>query len=105
VVFFERLKDELMNGKTMKAAAQRSFDSAWRTILAADTVSFLGAIILWYLTVGPVRGFAFFLGLSTLTDVIVAYLFTRPSMLLLARTKFMAGRKILGVSVREEATA
>ena len=105
VVFFERLKDELMNGKTMKAAAQRSFDSAWRTILAADTVSFLGAIILWYLTVGPVRGFAFFLGLSTLTDVIVAYLFTRPSMLLLARTKFMAGRKILGVTVREEATA
>jgi preprotein translocase subunit SecD len=105
VVFFERLKDELMNGKTMKAAAQRSFDSAWRTIIAADTVSFLGAIILWYLTVGPVRGFAFFLGLSTLTDVVVAYLFTRPSMLLLARSKFMAGRKILGVSVREEATA
>jgi preprotein translocase subunit SecD len=105
VVFFERLKDELMNGKTMKAAAQRSFDSAWRTIIAADTVSFLGAIILWYLTVGPVRGFAFFLGLSTLTDVVVAYLFTRPSMLLLARSKFMAGRKILGVAAREEATA
>ena len=104
VVFFERLKDELMNGKTMKAAAQRSFDSAWRTIIAADTVSFLGAIILWYLTVGPVRGFAFFLGLSTLTDVVVAYLFTRPSLLLLARSKFMAGRKILGVSAREEAT-
>lgn len=105
VVFFERLKDELMNGKTMKSAAQRSFDSAWRTIIAADTVSFLGAIILWYLTVGPVRGFAFFLGLSTLTDVVVAYLFTRPSMLLLARSKFMAGRKILGVSAREAATA
>lgn len=105
VVFFERLKDELMNGKTMKSAAQRSFDSAWRTIIAADTVSFLGAIILWYLTVGPVRGFAFFLGLSTLTDVVVAYLFTRPSMLLLARSKFMAGRKILGVSAREAVTA
>jgi preprotein translocase subunit SecD len=51
-----------------------------------------------------VRGFAFFLGLSTLTDFVVAYLFTRPSMLLLARSKFMAGRKILGVSAREEAT-
>ena len=104
VVFFERLKDELVSGKTMRGAAQRSFTSAWRTILAADTVSFIGAIILWQLTVGSVRGFAFFLGLSTLIDVFVAYLFTRPAILLLARSKFMAGRNVLGVVVSKEVT-
>jgi len=104
VVLFERLKDELVSGKTMRGAAQRSFTSAWRTILAADTVSFIGAIILWQLTVGSVRGFAFFLGLSTLIDVFVAYLFTRPAILLLARSKFMAGRNVLGVVVPKEAT-
>ena len=104
VVLFERLKDELVSGKTMRGAAQRSFASAWRTILAADTVSFIGAIILWQLTVGSVRGFAFFLGLSTLIDVFVAYLFTRPAILLLARSKFMAGRNVLGVVVPKEAT-
>ena len=105
VVLFERLKDELVSGKTMHGAAQRSFTSAWRTILAADTVSFIGAIILWQLTVGSVRGFAFFLGLSTLIDVFVAYLFTRPAILLLARSKFMAGRNVLGVVVPKEVTA
>jgi len=105
VVFFERLKDELVSGKTMRGAAQRSFASAWRTILAADTVSFIGAIILWKLTVGSVRGFAFFLGLSTLSDIFVAYLFTRPAMMLLARSKFMAGRNVLGVKVAKEVAA
>ena len=105
VVLFERLKDELVSGKTMRGAAQRSFTSAWRTILAADTVSFIGAIILWQLTVGSVRGFAFFLGLSTLIDVFVAYLFTRPAILLLARSKFMAGRNVLGVVVPKEVAA
>jgi preprotein translocase subunit SecD len=105
VVLFERLKDELVSGKTMRGAAQRSFTSAWRTILAADTVSFIGAIILWQLTVGSVRGFAFFLGLSTLIDVFVAYLFTRPAILLLARSKFMAGRNVLGVVVPKEVIA
>ncbi|MEY3582565.1 MAG: putative protein-export rane protein SecD [Actinomycetota bacterium] len=105
VVFFERLKDELVSGKTMRGAAQRSFASAWRTILAADTVSFIGAIILWQLSVGSVRGFAFFLGLATLSDIIVAYLFTRPAMLLLARSKFMAGKNVLGVKVAKEVAA
>ncbi|MEK7295187.1 MAG: SecD/SecF family protein translocase subunit, partial [Actinomycetota bacterium] len=97
VVFFERIKDELHKGKSLKNSAQRSFAAAWRTILAADTVSFIGALILWKLTVGSVRGFAFFLGLSTLCDVVVAYLFTRPAVLLLARSRFLAGRKVLGV--------
>ena len=102
VVFFERIKDELHAGKSLRSSAQRSFTLAWRTILAADTVSFLGALVLWWLTVGPVRGFAFFLGLSTLCDVIVAYFFTRPAVLLLARSKFLNGRKVLGVALPEE---
>jgi len=101
VVFFEKMKDELQSGKTLRGSAQRSFNSAWRTILAADTVSFLGALTLWWLTVGSVRGFAFFLGLSTLCDLIVAYFFTRPSVLLLARTRLLNGRKVLGVRVSE----
>lgn len=101
VVFFERIKDELHSGKSLRSSAQRSFTLAWRTILAADTVSFLGALVLWWLTVGSVRGFAFFLGLSTLCDVIVSYFFTRPAVLLLARSKFLQGRKILGVALPE----
>jgi preprotein translocase subunit SecD len=101
VVFFERIKDELHAGKSLRSSAQRSFTLAWRTILAADTVSFLGALVLWWLTVGSVRGFAFFLGLSTLCDLIVSYFFTRPAVLLLARSKFLQGRKILGVALPE----
>ena len=97
VVFFEKLKDDLHKGRTLRNSAARGFDSAWRTILAADTVSFLGALVLWWLTVGPVRGFAFFLGLSTLSDIVVSYFFTRPAVLLLARTGFMNRTGVLGV--------
>ncbi|MFM8794172.1 MAG: protein translocase subunit SecD [Acidimicrobiales bacterium] len=103
VVFFEKLKDDLTKGRTLRNSAARGFDSAWRTILAADTVSFLGALVLWWLTVGPVRGFAFFLGLSTLSDIVVSYFFTRPTVLLLARTGFMNRAGVLGV--RRPATA
>jgi preprotein translocase subunit SecD len=99
VVFFERLKDEVKSGKTMRNSAQRGFTNAWRTIVVADLVSLLGALVLWYLTVGAVRGFAFFLGLSTLTDLVVAYFFTRPVVLLLARTKWMERRKVMGIEV------
>ncbi|MEZ5258844.1 MAG: protein translocase subunit SecD [Ilumatobacteraceae bacterium] len=101
VVFFERLKDELRNGRSFRSASIRGQKSAWRTIVSADTVSLLGASVLWYLSVGSVRGFAFFLGLSTLTDMVVAYFYTRPAILLLARTKGFAGNKILGVEMGE----
>jgi len=100
VVFFEKLKDDVLAGRTLRNSATRSFQSAWRTILAADTVSLLGAVVLWFLTVGSVRGFAFFLGLSTLCDMIVAYFFTRPTVILLARSKFMNKGKMFGVSAR-----
>ena len=100
VVFFEKLKDDVLAGRTLRNSATRSFEAAWKTILAADTVSLIGAVVLWFLTVGSVRGFAFFLGLSTLCDVIVAYFFTRPAVILLARSKFMNKGKVFGVSAR-----
>ena len=99
VVFFERLKDEVRSGKTLRNSAQRGFQGAWRTIVIADLVSLIGAFVLWYLTVGAVRGFAFFLGLSTACDLLVAYFFTRPMVLLLARTKWMERRKVMGIEV------
>jgi preprotein translocase subunit SecD len=99
VVFFERLKDEVRAGKTLRNSAVRGFNSAWRTIVIADLVSLIGAAVLWYLTVGAVRGFAFFLGLSTLCDLIVAFFFTRPMVLLLARTKWMEKQKVMGIEV------
>jgi preprotein translocase subunit SecD len=100
VVFFEKLKDDVLGGKTLKNSATRSFNSAWRTIIAADTVSLIGAVVLWFLTVGSVRGFAFFLGLSTLCDIIVAYFFTRPTVILMSRSKWMNGAKMFGVRAR-----
>ena len=99
VVFFERLKDEVRSGRSMRNSAQRGFASAWHTIVVADLVSLLGALVLWYLSVGSVRNFAFFLGLSTLCDLVVAYFFTRPAVLLLARTDWMAKRKVMGIEV------
>jgi preprotein translocase subunit SecD len=102
VVFFEKLKDDILGGKTLKNSASRSFDSAWRTIIAADIVSLIGAVVLWYLTVGSVRGFAFFLGLSTLCDVFVAYFFTRPTVILMSRSKWMNSGKMLGVRARRD---
>ncbi|MEI8159624.1 MAG: protein translocase subunit SecD [Actinomycetes bacterium] len=100
VVFFEKLKDDVLSGKTLKNSASRSFDAAWRTIVAADTVSLIGAVVLWFLTVGSVRGFAFFLGLSTFCDIIVAYFFTRPTVILMARSKWMNGANMFGVHAR-----
>ena len=100
VVFFEKLKDDVLGGKTLKNSASRSFDSAWRTIIAADIVSLIGAVVLWYLTVGSVRGFAFFLGLSTMCDVFVAYFFTRPTVILMSRSKWMNNGKMFGVKAR-----
>jgi preprotein translocase subunit SecD len=101
VVFFERLKDEVRAGRALRNSAQRGFAGAWRTILIADTVSLIGAFTLWYLTVGAVRNFAFFLGLSTLIDLVVSYFFTRPAVLLLAGTDWMAKRKVMGIEVTQ----
>jgi preprotein translocase subunit SecD len=97
VVFFERLKDEVRTGRTLRSSAQRGFHSAWRTILAADIVSLLCAAVLYQLSIGSVRGFAFFLGLSTACDLAVAYFFTRPAVLLAAQSDRFARGRVLGV--------
>jgi preprotein translocase subunit SecD len=96
VVFFERLKDEIKEGRTPRSAVDRAWVRARRTILSADTVSFLAAIILYFVSVGGVRGFAFTLGLSTLLDVVVVFLFTRPLVSWLSRFRWFSNHKFTG---------
>jgi preprotein translocase subunit SecD len=92
-------------GKSLRASAERGFSGAYRTIIAADLVSLLGASVLYLLTVGSVRGFAFFLGLSTMLDMIVAFFFTRPMVIWLSRSaRFMRG-SVFGVKIGEAAPA
>jgi preprotein translocase subunit SecD len=98
VVYFERLKDEIRSGKTIRSSVDKGFKRAFRTILAADISSFIGAFLLFVLTVGAVRGFAFFLGLATLLDVVTAYFFTRPLVGLLARSRFFTEARWVGVA-------
>ncbi|WP_253705865.1 protein translocase subunit SecD [Cellulosimicrobium sp. 72-3] len=90
IVYFERIRDELRDGRTLNSAVEKGWQRARRTILASDAVNFVAAVVLYYLAVGGVRGFAFTLGLTTLVDLIVVFLFTHPLMQLLARTKFFA---------------
>ncbi|MGH9296379.1 MAG: protein translocase subunit SecD [Acidimicrobiales bacterium] len=98
VVYFERLKDEVRAGRSIRASVDRGFKSAYRTILSADAVSFIGALVLWWLSVGAVRGFAFMLGLSTLIDVATAYCFTRPLVILLGRNRIFTEARGLGIA-------
>jgi preprotein translocase subunit SecD len=91
IVYFERLRDEVREGKPLRVAVETGWARARRTILAADFVSLLAAVVLYLLSVGGVRGFAFTLGLTTLIDIAVVFLFTKPLVTLLARTKFFGG--------------
>jgi preprotein translocase subunit SecD len=98
VVYFERLRDEVREGRSLRAAVERGWHRARRTILVSDTVSFLAALLLYILSIGDVRGFAFTLGLTTLIDILVVFLFTKPMITLLARTKFYGqGHKLSGL--------
>ena len=105
IVYFEKLKEDVKNGRMLRNAAQRSFETTWRTILAAGLVSLIGAVSLWWLTVGSVRGFAFFLGLASVIDLVIAYVFTRASVVLLSRTKLMNRRRVLGIRVPSAGSA
>lgn len=96
VVYFERLKEEIRSGRTVRTSVERGFKRAFRTILAADLSSFIGALVLYALTVGDVRGFAFFLGLATLLNVVTTYFFTRPLVILIGRRSIGEGG-LLGV--------
>jgi preprotein translocase subunit SecD len=91
IVFFERLRDEVRDGKTLRPAVESGWKRARRTILVSDTVSFLAAVLLYHFAVSDVQGFAYTLGLTTLIDVLVVFLFTKPMVTLLARTKFYGG--------------
>ncbi len=98
VVFFERLRDEVRDGKTLRVAVEAGWLRARRTILAADFVSFLAAVVLYLLSVGSVRGFAFTLGLTTLLDIVIVFMFTKPLLTILARTRFFGqGHRLSGL--------
>ena len=92
VVFYEHLKEEVASGRSLRAAVDGSFATAFSTIVKADVASLIGAGILYWLTVGPVRGFALFLGLSTLLDLIASYFFMRPLTVLLVKSERLQHR-------------
>ncbi len=98
VVFYERLKDEVRDGRSVRTSVERSWVRARRTILSADTVSFLAAAVLYWLSIGSVRGFAFTLGLSTLLDLLVVFLFTKPVVTLLVRHPLFSTSRYSGLS-------
>jgi preprotein translocase subunit SecD len=90
VVFFERLRDEVRDGRSLRTAVDHGWTRARRTIIAADFVSFLAAAVLYTVSIGTVKGFAFTLGLTTLLDILVVFMFTKPVMTLLARRRFFS---------------
>jgi preprotein translocase subunit SecD len=98
VVYFERLKDEARSGKTVRSSVDTGFRRAFRTIIAADLVSLLGAVVLYWLAAGSVRGFAFFLGLSTAIDLILAYTFMYPFVAVLARRPNLVRLPTIGIA-------
>jgi len=106
IVFFERVRDELREGRTLLAAIEQGWERARRTILAADGVNFLAAVVLYFLAVGGVRGFAYTLGLTTIVDLVVVFTFTHPVLRLLARTPFFAeGHKFSGLDPNQLVSA
>jgi len=98
VVYFERLRDEVREGKSLRTAVERGWQRARRTILVSDTVSFIAAAVLYKFAVTDVQNFAFTLGLTTIVDVVVVFLFTKPMISILARTRFFGqGHKLSGL--------
>lgn len=102
IVYFERVKDELRDGRSLAGAVETGWSRARRTILASKAVNIIAAVVLYLVAVGNVRGFAFTLGLTAVIDVILVFLFTHPLMQILARRKFFAaGRRFSGLSEKE----
>jgi preprotein translocase subunit SecD len=97
VVYFERLKDEIREGRSFRSAVPRAWVRARRTILSADAVSFLAAAILYLLAIGDVKGFAFTLGMSTVLDLVVVFLFTHPLLAVLSRFRWFGKSRISGL--------
>jgi preprotein translocase subunit SecD len=101
IVYFERIRDEAREGRTLRSAVESGWARARHTIIVADMVSVLAAVLLYFFAVGGVRGFAFTLGLTTLIDLLVVFIFTKPLVTLLARVKFFSsGHKLSGFSTK-----
>ena len=99
IVFYESLKEDVRGGRTVRSAVDGSFSAAYGTIIKADMSSLIGAAVLYMLSIGPVRGFAFFLGVSTILDLVMAYVFTRPSVRLMARSGLGNRPPLFGIPV------
>ena len=98
IVYFERVRDEVRDGRPLQAAVEEGWDRAKRTILVSDAVNLVAAVVLYLLAVGGVQGFAFTLGVTTVIDIAVIFLFTHPMMELLIRMRFFGeGHKFSGL--------
>ena len=101
IVYFERIRDELRDGRGLPSAVGQGWKRAWRTILVSDAVNLLAASVLFFLAVGNVRGFALTLGLTTIVDIVVVSLFTYPMLQLIGESNFFAsGHKLSGLDPR-----
>jgi preprotein translocase subunit SecD len=98
IVYFERLKDEVRAGRSVRSSVDKGFKSAFRTILYADLVSLIGAGVLYFLSIGAVKNFAFMLGIATIIDIATAYFFTRPLVILLGRNRIFTEARGLGIA-------
>ena len=96
-MFYERVKDEVREGRTFRSAAQHGWERAKRTIVTGNMVTLIGAVVIYFLAVGEVKGFAFTLGLTTVFDLLVTFLVTAPLMLLAARKPFFAKPSVNGM--------
>ena len=106
VIYFERIRDEIREGRSLRSAVETGWIKARRTILVADAVSMIAAVLLYFFAVGGVRGFAFSLGLTTLVDLIIVFYFSKPMMTFIARLKFFgSGHRFSGVSAKSSGVA
>lgn len=106
IVYFERLKEEMRSGRTLRNAAPRAFAASWKTIIAANTVALLSSVVLFVLSVGSVRGFALYLGMTAVCDLVVFAVFTRPALYLLSGTRWFGGSsKSVGIGTAMGGTA
>jgi len=105
IIYFERIRDEIREGRSLRTAVETGWSRARRTILVADFVSIIAAVLLYFFAVGGVRGFAFTLGLTTLVDLIVVFVFTKPLVTILAKMNFFAsGHPLSGLSAKSTGT-
>ena len=105
IIYFERIRDEIREGRSLRTAVETGWSRARRTILVADFVSIIAAVLLYFFAVGGVRGFAFTLGLTTLVDLIVVFAFTKPIVTILAKMNFFAsGHPLSGLSAKSTGT-